>query len=56
VARTLEFDYSTVLERATRVFWETGYAGTSLRDLLRQMEIGEGSTPSKAKRTLTWSV
>jgi TetR/AcrR family transcriptional regulator, transcriptional repressor for nem operon len=43
MARTLEFDYTTTLERATRVFWESGYAGTSLRDLLKTMEIGEGS-------------
>lgn len=41
--RTLEFDYATALERATRLFWETGYSGTSLRDLLRKMRIGEGS-------------
>ncbi|MGA7777621.1 MAG: TetR/AcrR family transcriptional regulator [Paraburkholderia sp.] len=39
----MEFDYTTALERATRLFWETGYASTSLRDLLKQMGIGEGS-------------
>ena len=43
MARTLEFDYTAALERATRLFWETGYASTSLRDLLKQMGIGEGS-------------
>lgn len=43
MARTLEFDYEVALERATHVFWESGYAGTSLRDLLKQMRIGEGS-------------
>jgi TetR/AcrR family transcriptional regulator, transcriptional repressor for nem operon len=43
MARTLEFDYTTTLERATRVFWESGYASTSLRDLLQTMGIGEGS-------------
>ena len=43
MARTLEFDYETALERATRLFWETGYSGASLRDLLQQMGIGEGS-------------
>lgn len=43
MARTLEFDYTTTLERATRVFWASGYATTSLRDLLRNMGIGEGS-------------
>jgi len=43
LARTLEFDYEVALERATHVFWESGYAGTSLRDLLKQMRIGEGS-------------
>jgi TetR/AcrR family transcriptional repressor of nem operon len=43
MARTLEFDYTNALDKATRVFWKTGYAGTSLRDLLRSMSIGEGS-------------
>jgi len=43
MARTLEFDYDTTLERATRLFWKTGYAGTSLRDLLKEMGIGESS-------------
>jgi TetR/AcrR family transcriptional repressor of nem operon len=43
MARTLEFDYEATLERATRLFWKTGYAGTSLRDLLEEMGIGESS-------------
>ena len=43
MARSLEFDYANALERATRLFWETGYANTSLRDLLKKMGIGEGS-------------
>jgi TetR/AcrR family transcriptional repressor of nem operon len=43
MARTLEFDYTKALHRATRLFWKTGYANTSLRDLLKVMKIGEGS-------------
>ena len=43
MARTLEFDYPKAIERATRLFWKSGYAGTSLRGLLRAMGIGEGS-------------
>jgi TetR/AcrR family transcriptional repressor of nem operon len=43
MARKLEFDYGKAIERATRVFWQKGYAQTSLRDLLRVMRIGEGS-------------
>ncbi len=43
LARTLEFDYTDVIDRATRVFWKKGYAGTSLRDLLKAMGLGEGS-------------
>ena len=43
MARTLEFDYTMTVDRATRLFWKTGYAGTSLRDLLKEMEIGESS-------------
>src|SRR5271163_4481601 len=43
MARTLEFDYTTALERGARVFWKSGYASTSLRELLKTMRIGEGS-------------
>jgi TetR/AcrR family transcriptional repressor of nem operon len=43
MARALEFDYASTLERATLLFWETGYASTSLRELLKTMGIGEGS-------------
>jgi TetR/AcrR family transcriptional repressor of nem operon len=43
MARTPEFDYTTALDGAMHLFWKTGYAGTSLRDLLKKMKIGEGS-------------
>jgi TetR/AcrR family transcriptional repressor of nem operon len=43
MARTLEFDYAKAIAKATRLFWKSGYAGTSLRALLRSMGIGEGS-------------
>jgi TetR/AcrR family transcriptional repressor of nem operon len=43
MARTMEFDYAIAVERATRLFWKTGYAGTSLRSLLEGMRIGESS-------------
>jgi TetR/AcrR family transcriptional repressor of nem operon len=43
MARTMEFDYANAVERATRLFWKTGYAGTSLRDLLKGMGIGQSS-------------
>jgi len=43
MARTLEFNYTNALEKATRLFWKLGYAGTSLRPLLKAMGIGEGS-------------
>lgn len=43
MARSIEFDYDKALERATRLFWKDGYAGTSLRDLLKVIGIGEGS-------------
>lgn len=41
--RAIEFDYTNALESAMRLFWKTGYANTSLRDLLKGMGIGEGS-------------
>jgi TetR/AcrR family transcriptional repressor of nem operon len=31
------------LDRAMRLFWARGYSNTSMRDLLRVMQIGEGS-------------
>ncbi len=41
--RTLEFDHDRALQRAMLLFWKKGYAGTSLRDLLHTMGIGESS-------------
>jgi TetR/AcrR family transcriptional regulator, transcriptional repressor for nem operon len=43
VARALEFDYDKAIDKATQIFWKKGYSGTSLRDLLKGMGIGEGS-------------
>ncbi|CAN7794976.1 TetR/AcrR family transcriptional regulator [Caballeronia sp. LjRoot34] len=43
MARPIAFDYDQALERATWLFWKSGYAATSLRDLLKIMDIGEGS-------------
>lgn len=43
MARALEFNYDKAIDKATRVFWKKGYSGTSLRDLLKAMGIGEGS-------------
>jgi len=39
----IEFDYDRAIDRATQLFWKKGYYRTSLRELLRTMEIGEGS-------------
>ncbi|HEY3598735.1 MAG TPA: TetR/AcrR family transcriptional regulator [Paraburkholderia sp.] len=43
MTRKIAFDYERALDRAMRLFWKNGYAGTALRDLLKVMEIGEGS-------------
>lgn len=43
MARAIGFDYGQALDKATALFWRHGYAGTSLRDLLKVMGIGEGS-------------
>jgi len=43
MARALEFGYDKAIDKATRIFWKKGYSGTSLRDLLKTMGIGEGS-------------
>jgi TetR/AcrR family transcriptional repressor of nem operon len=54
MGRGIEFDYGKAIDRATRVFWKTGYSNTSLRDLLRAMKIGEGSfyNTVKSKKNL----
>ena len=41
--RTIDFDIDVAIDRATAVFWKHGYAGASLRELLKAMGIGEGS-------------
>ncbi|WP_457654454.1 TetR/AcrR family transcriptional regulator [Rhodocaloribacter sp.] len=43
MARHLEFDYDQAIDRATRLFWKKGYSNTSVRELLKVLEIGEGS-------------
>ncbi len=43
MARATVFDYGRALDQAMGLFWRDGYAGTSLRDLLKVMGIGEGS-------------
>lgn len=37
--RSIEFDRDEVLDRAMQVFWEQGYEGASISDLLKRMNI-----------------
>ena len=49
MGRTIEFDYDQAIDRATRLFWKTGYSNTSLRALLKTMKLGEGSFYNSVK-------
>ncbi|MEH2510601.1 TetR/AcrR family transcriptional repressor of nem operon [Nitrobacteraceae bacterium AZCC 1564] len=54
MGRKIAFDYERALDRATWLFWKNGYAETALRDLLKVMEIREGSfyNTHKSKKQL----
>jgi TetR/AcrR family transcriptional repressor of nem operon len=43
MGRSRTFDEADVLEAATDQFWETGFAGTSVDDVLRAAGLGKGS-------------
>lgn len=43
MARTKAFDTEEVLERALRIFWQKGYEGTSMQDLVDGMQINRAS-------------
>ena len=49
MARKIEFNYDKSIEKATRLFWEKGYSNTSLRELLKVMNIGQGSFYNSVK-------
>jgi TetR/AcrR family transcriptional regulator, transcriptional repressor for nem operon len=54
MARQIEFDYGKAVAKATQLFWKHGYSNTSLRELLKAMDIGEGSfyNAVKSKKNL----
>lgn len=43
IGRPIEFDRAIALEQAHRLFWRKGYRGTSLSDLLTEMELSKSS-------------
>jgi TetR/AcrR family transcriptional repressor of nem operon len=54
MGRKIAFNYDRALDKATSLFWKNGYAETGLRDLLKVMDIGEGSfyNTLKSKKNL----
>jgi TetR/AcrR family transcriptional repressor of nem operon len=43
MARPKKFDEAATLQKALQVFWKKGYAGTSMADLVKAMEINAPS-------------
>lgn len=43
MGRRRDFDVQAALDRAVTLFWERGFAATSVRDLCEAMDIGPGS-------------
>ena len=43
MARTIEFDKNSALEKATGYFWSVGYEAASMRDLASAMQVNMGS-------------
>ena len=58
MARPREFDIERATESALEVFWEHGYEGASLPDLLEGMQLARGSLYKaySDKKTLFLSV
>jgi TetR/AcrR family transcriptional regulator, transcriptional repressor for nem operon len=54
MARGIEFNYDQAIQKAILLFQESGYSCTSVRDLQKAMQIGEGSfyNTLKSKKNL----
>ncbi|MFK5923674.1 MAG: TetR/AcrR family transcriptional regulator [Verrucomicrobiota bacterium] len=49
MSRKIEFDLNEATEAAMRLFWQQGFENTSMDQLLKEMQIGQGSFYNKFK-------